>query len=159
MTDASELALILEGGKAAHENHSANLTRQIERIGLLEMSAMAAPAFAAAIGCAFAVIFYTANHSVIAAGTSEIVAILGWFFAAILLSVMVPGLSWLRQYTRTLGLARQKLNYEPPFVHSDGFSRVLLRSSIALKASAIFAIVASYSALAVGGLQFLDIIR
>ncbi|MCP4318230.1 MAG: hypothetical protein GY789_20000 [Hyphomicrobiales bacterium] len=159
MNNGSELALILEGGKTAHENHSADLRKQIERIGLLEMSAIAAPAFAAAIGSACAVVFYTANHSLITAGIEDLAIILAWFFAAVLLSVMVPGFSWLRQYTHTLGLAEQKLDYEAPYVHENARSRLLTQSSQLCRIAAIAAIAASYGALVVGGFAFIEIMR
>ena len=159
MANGSELALILEGGKSAHENHSANLQMQLERIGLLEMSAIAAPAFAAAIGSACAVVFYTANHSLVSAGIHDLAIVLAWFFAAILFSVMVPGFSWLRHYTHTMGLAEQKLDYEPPYVHENPRSRFLTQSSQVCRVAGIVAIAASYATLVVGGMAFLEIMR
>ncbi|MEX3008587.1 hypothetical protein [Hoeflea sp. TYP-13] len=159
MANGSELALILEGGKAAHEDHSTNLRKQMERIGLLEMSAVAAPALAAAIGSACAVVFYSANHSNIAAGIEDLAIILAWFFAAVLLSVMVPGLSWLRQYLNTLALFEKKVDFEEPFVHENARSRLLTQSGQFCMIAAVVAIVASYGALAIGGLEFLEIMR
>lgn len=159
VNNGSELALILEGGRTAHENHSANLRKQIQRIGLLEMSAIAAPAFVAAIGSACAVVFYAANHSMITANIRDLAIILAWFFAAVILSVMVPGFSRLRQYTHTLGLAQQKLDYEAPYVHENTRSRLLMQSSQFFRIAAIVALAASYGALVVGGFAFIEIMR
>ena len=159
VANGSELALILEGGKAAHENHSANLHRQAERIGLVEMAAIAAPAFAAAIASACAVVFYSANHATLSAGLEDLAIILAWFCGAILLSMAVPGFSRLRQYTHILGLAQQKLDYQAPYVHDNGRSRFLTLTSQVFKFAALVAMAASYAALTVGGFAFLEIMR
>ena len=137
----------------------ANLRKQMERIGILESSAVAAPALAAAIGSACAVVFYSANHARIGAGIEELALILAWFFAAILLSVVVPGLSWLRQYMHTLALFEQKLDFEEPYVHENTRSRLLTQSARLCLAAAIAAMVASYGALVAGGFAFLELMR
>lgn len=159
MSHGSELALILEGGKAAHENHSANLTKQIEQLGFLEMSAIRAPAFAAAIGSSLAVIFYAANYSHLSAGITELAIVLAWFLAAIGFSVIVPGLSRLRQQMHTMALAEQKLDYEPPYVHENARSRQLMQYSQYYKMAMVSAVAASYATLVVGGIAFLEIMR
>jgi hypothetical protein len=159
VANGSELALILEGGKAAHENHSANMHRQIERIGFVEMAAIAAPAFAAAIASACAVVYYSANHATLAAGLDDLAVILAWFCGAILLSMTVPGFSRLRHYTHTLGLAHQKLDFQAPYVHENRRSRLLIQTSQVCQFAALAAMAASYAALTVGGIAFLEIMR
>lgn len=157
MANGSELALILEGGKTAHVEHKKDLREQIGRIGLFEMSALAAPALAGALGLTCAVVFYASGTS--GAALAEFAAVLTWFFIAVLLSVMVPGLSWLRHYTRALSLFEQKLDFEEPFVHGNAKTRLLTHAGQLCVAAAVCAIVFSYGALAAGGLAFLDLMR
>ena len=157
MANGSELALILEGGKTAHVEHKKDLREQIGRIGLFEMSAVAAPALAGAMGLACAVVFYASGTS--GAALADFASVLAWFFVAVLLSVMVPGLSWLRHYTRALSLFEQKLNFEEPFVHGNTKTRLLTHSGQFCVVVAVFAIVLSYGALVAGGLAFLDLMR
>ncbi len=159
MANGSELALILEGGKAAHEHHSANLEKQLERIGLIERSAIAAPAFLAGIAAASVFVFYSVNQAATGVAIHDMASILAWFFGTILLTMMVPVFNRLRHVTHTMGLAKQKLDYEAPFVHDNRASRLLLQVSYACKGAAMMAIAASYAALTVGGMAFLDIIR
>lgn len=159
MANGSELALILEGGKAAHEIHSANLHKQIERVGMVERAAIAAPAFIAAVASACVVVYYSANHAVTGIAMPDLVAILAWFFGAIVLSLAVHGFNRMRHAAHTLGLAQQQLNYQAPYVHDNRRSRLLLQISYAFKGAAMVAVAASYAALTVGGMAFLDLMR
>ncbi|MCY6381087.1 hypothetical protein [Hoeflea prorocentri] len=157
MANGSELALILEGGKTAHVEHKRDLREEIGRIGLFEMSAIAAPALAGALGLACAVVLYASGTS--GAALAELSPVLAWFFAAVLLSVMVPGLSWLRHYTHALSLFERKLDFEEPFVHGNGKTKLLTYSGQLCVAAAVGAIVCSYGALLAGGIAFLDLMR
>ena len=159
MANGSELALILEGGKAAHENHSANLQRQIERIGMVERAAIAAPAFVAAVASACVVVYYSANHTVTGVTMPDLVAILAWFFGAIVLSLAVHGFNHLRHTAHTMGLAQQQLDFQAPYVHDNRRSRLLLQISYACRGAAMVAVAASYAVLTVGGMAFLDLMR
>ncbi|MEM9105467.1 MAG: hypothetical protein AAGC96_07400 [Pseudomonadota bacterium] len=158
MANGSELALILEGGKAAHENHSANLQRQAERIGLIERSAIAAPAFIAAFAAAFVFVYYSVNQVPTGLAMHDLASILAWFFGAILLSMTVPVFNRLRHLTQTMGLARQKLDFQAPYIHDSRLSRMLLQTSYAFKGAAMVAIAASYAALTVGGMALFDLV-
>ena len=159
VANGSELALILEGGKDAQIRHSDNLREQLERIGLLEMSAVAAPALAAAVGSACAVVFYTANHAQVGATIGDLAIVLAWFFAAVLLCVMVPGLSWLRQYLHAHALYEQTVDFEEPFIHDSAKSRFLSQWGRLCMIASVVAIFGSYAALTAGGFAFLDIMR
>ncbi|WP_419912213.1 hypothetical protein [Hoeflea sp.] len=159
MANGSELALILEGGKDAQIRHSDNLREQMERIGLMEMSAVAAPALAAAVGSACAVVFYSSNHAEIGASIGDLAIILAWFFAAILLCVVVPGLSWLRQYLHANAVFEQKVDFEEPFIHDNARSRFLSQWGRLCMIASVVAIFGSYAALTAGGFAFLEIMR
>ncbi len=159
MANGSELALILEGGKAAHEIHSANLQKQAERIGLIESLAIAAPAVISAVASAGVVVIDRASFAVGVASTQDLAAILAWFIGAILLSLAVPVFNRLRHASHTMGLAQQQLDYRAPYVHDNRRSRLLLQISHAFRGAAMAAVAASYAALTVGGMAFLDLVR
>lgn len=159
MANGSELALILEGGKAAHENHSANLEKQFEQIGTIERSAIAAPAFLAAVAASAVFVFYSLDQAATGVALHDMASILAWFFGTILLTMTVPVFNRLRHITHTMGLARQKLDFQAPYVHDSRVSRLLLQVSYAFKGAAMMAIAASYAALTVGGMAFFDVIR
>ncbi len=159
VANGSELALILEGGKAAHESHSANLQKEVERIGLIERSAIAAPACIAAIAVAYIFATHSVNQAASGIAMHDLASILGWFFGAIVLTMTVPVFGRLRHIAHTMGLARQKLDFQAPYVHDNRLSRLLLQISYAFKGASMMAIAASYAALTVGGMAFFDLMR
>ena len=58
------------------------------------------------------VVYHSANHAASGATLQDLSAILAWFFGAIVLTMAVPGFNRLRHAAHTMGLARQKLDYQ-----------------------------------------------
>lgn len=146
-----EFDLRVKAAETAHDvfhKNSANVFNMVAGYG---NAAMRAPAIAAAGGIAGVLGFYSANRATLRTSPSALFDFnwsLGWFFIAVLLCVIAPGIAYLCQTCFVKSLGEQRLSYEHPFVHDTkasarwrwvGIGMQVL--TIGLVAASIFAIV------------------
>ncbi len=159
LPDGHKIGLIFEEGKAAHLRHNASLQKNFDLISPFAIAAIRAPAFAAVGGIIASLGYDLLNHTRPGIETGQVEAAVSWFFAAIFLSVLAPGLSYASQYAQTQAMAEQDLDFTDPFVHDNRRSRLLARLGQFCGVASVAAIVGSYAALLLGGATFLRLLN
>jgi hypothetical protein len=156
MADGYEIGLILEEGKAAHLRHNASLQKHFDLISPIAIAAIRAPAFAAVGGIIASLGYYSVNYARLNSSAEQIQSAIFWFFIAIFLSVLAPGLTYVSRYAQTQAMAEQDLDFTNPYVHDNRRSKHLGRLGQLCHLAGVASILASYAALILGGAMFLQ---
>lgn len=159
MSDGHKIGLIFEEGKAAHLRHNASLQKNFDLISPFAIAAIRAPAIAAVGGIIASLGYDLLNHTRPGIESGQVEVAVFWFFLAIFLSVLAPGLSYASQYARTQAMAEQDLDFTNPYIHDNRRSRSLGRLGQICRAASFAAILGAYAALLPGGAMFLRLLN
>jgi len=149
----------LRHARTAHAREDAareTVTRAIESFSI---AAMRAPGLAAAGGVAAVLGFFSANYERLKDNVTDLNAILFWMFGALLLVVVAPGAAYFSQIFFGQSSASKRYDWEHPYVHSTKMSTVWKWIGEFFRALAVLLVVGSYTALIMGGWQFLGLIK
>ncbi|WP_018900474.1 hypothetical protein [Rhizobium sp. 2MFCol3.1] len=143
----------------AHDRHLKEISDTEKLLESFANSAMKAPAIASAGGIAGLLGFFSANSkAIIHTPAVEIFSeAVTYFFASVLLAVIVPSLAYITQYCYTAYQVHHTMHFDSPFVRPKPSAVRWQAFGYSIHLIAILLVVGSIVLLVVGGLKFFEL--
>ena len=162
MADESrdEYDIRTRAAEMAHDNFHKNAAEVFKMVASFSNAAMRAPAIAAAGGIAALLAFGSANPSMSdGPAIGNFNAALWWFFVAVMLCVLAPGVAYFSQTFYVSANGARTLSYVHPFVHDTRGSKSWGIAGEVMRFAAIVLVLGAIAALGVGGGHFLRVVK
>lgn len=156
-----EFDLRIKTAERAHDFVRKGAEAHNGQVQAFALAAMKAPAFVSAGGLAAALAFYSANHQLISASAGanqQFSNVLTWLLAALLLTVVAPGLAYFSQLAYLDANSNFTHHYESPYVRYTKRSKIANAIGDICRWTAVIFIVCSIGCAALGGVSLLRLI-